>query len=106
MSIRTRAFLETYGIPLAICLCFGFLALHATPAYATDSVDLADGVTTATKSFQKIISVVFGIAALVIVVGGLVVSAFKFTQRDAHAMHYLVGTIAAGVICGIVSGLL
>jgi hypothetical protein len=35
-----------------------------------------------------------------------VLSAFKFTQRDPHALHYLVGTIAAGAICGIVSGIL
>ena len=105
MSTRTKASFETYGIPLAVCLCFGLLALHAAPAFATD-VDLTDGVNTATKGFQKIIGTVFGIAALVIVVGGLVVSAYKFTQRDAHALHYLVGTIAAGAICGIVSGLL
>jgi len=38
--------------------------------------------------------------------GGVVLSAFKFTQRDPHALHYLVGTIAAGAICGIVSGIL
>ncbi len=68
--------------------------------------DLSDGVSSATSSFKSIIKTVFSIAAIVIVVGGLVLSAFKFTQRDPHALHYLVGTIAAGAICGIVSGIL
>ncbi len=68
--------------------------------------DLSDGVSSATSSFKSIIKTVFSIAAIVVVVGGLVLSAFKFTQRDPHALHYLVGTIAAGAICGIVSGIL
>ena len=104
MSTRTKAFLEIYGIPFAVCLCFGLLALHAAPALAEG--DLSDGITTATKDFQKMISVVFKVAGVVIVVGGLAIAAFKFTQRDQHALHYLVGTIAAGVLCAIITAML
>jgi hypothetical protein len=90
------------------------LSLVATPAIVAFMAgfnhamaqDIADGVNTATGQFKSIIKTVFSIAAVVIVVGGLVLSAFKFTQRDPHALHYLIGTIAAGVLCGIVSGML
>ncbi len=82
------------------------LGLIVMVAGAALGQDLSDGVSTATSSFKSIIKTVFSIAAIVVVVGGLVLSAFKFTQRDPHALHYLVGTIAAGAICGIVSGIL
>ena len=68
--------------------------------------DISDGVTTATTQFKSILKTVFGVASIVIVVGGLVLCAFKFTQRDPHALHYLVGTIAAALICGVVAGIL
>jgi len=95
--------LARYGMPLALLVGLAAVAVLATPLLAQD---LTDGVTTATSSFKSIIKTVFSIAAIVIVVGGLVLSAFKFTQRDPHALHYLIGTIAAGAICGIVSGIL
>jgi len=75
-------------------------------ATALAQTDLSDGVALATSSFRSIIKTVFSVTAIVVVVGGLVLSAFKFTQRDPHAVQYLVGTIAAGAICGIVSGIL
>ena len=103
MSTGTKRLVENYGIPLALGLCVLATAAFASPALAQD---LSDGVSTATSSFKSIIKTVFSIAAIVVVVGGLVLSAFKFTQRDPHALHYLVGTIAAGAICGIVSGIL
>lgn len=92
-----------YGIALSMLVGLGILIAFAGPALGQD---LSDGVSSATSSFKSIIKTVFSIAAIVIVVGGLVLSAFKFTQRDPHALHYLVGTIAAGAICGIVSGIL
>ena len=95
--------LARYGMPLALLVGLVVTAMLASPLLAQD---LTDGVTSATSSFKGIIKTVFSIAAIVIVVGGLVLSAFKFTQRDPHALHYLVGTIAAGAICGIVSGIL
>jgi hypothetical protein len=100
---KTQRFLEKLGIAVGVLVAFGLLVCVAGPAIAQD---LSDGVSSATSSFKSIIKTVFSIAAIVIVVGGLVLSAFKFTQRDPHALHYLVGTIAAGAICGIVSGIL
>lgn len=104
MSVQTKSFLGRYGLLLAVLAAFVAVVLVAGPALA--DVDLTDGVSTATSSFKSIIKTVFSIAAIVIVVGGLVLSAFKFTQRDPHAVQYLIGTIAAGAICGIVSGIL
>ncbi|MGD0839321.1 MAG: hypothetical protein ABSB49_22025 [Polyangia bacterium] len=104
MSGKTKSFLERYGSSIAVLASLGAVVLVAGPVLA--QTDLSDGVTTATTSFRAIIKTVFTIAAIVVVVGGLVLSAFKFTQRDPHATQYLVGTIAAGAICGIVSGLL
>jgi len=102
LTQRSRV-LEKYGLAIGVVLGVALLAVCAGPALAQD---LTDGVSTATSSFKSIIKTVFSIAAIVIVVGGLVLSAFKFTQRDPHAVQYLVGTIAAGAICGIVSGML
>jgi hypothetical protein len=104
MSVQTKGFLERYGLLVGVLAVFVGVVLVAGPVLA--DVDLTDGVSTATSSFKSIIKTVFSIAAIVIVVGGLVLSAFKFTQRDPHAVQYLVGTIAAGAICGIVSGIL
>lgn len=104
MFRRTQSFLKGYGLPIAVLVAVGVVVLVARPVLA--DVDLSDGVSTATSSFKSIIKTVFSIAAIVVVVGGLVLSAFKFTQRDPHATQYLVGTIAAGAICGIVSGIL
>ena len=104
MSVHTKHFLQRFGLPLGVVVVFGATTLLAGHVFA--DVDLSDGVSTATGSFKSIIKTVFSIAAIVVVVGGLVLSAFKFTQRDPHATQYLVGTIAAGAICGIVSGLL
>lgn len=104
MPAETKRFLERYGLPISVLLIVGAVVLLGGTAFA--DVDLTDGVSTATSSFKSIIKTVFSIAAIVIVVGGLVLSAFKFTQRDPHAVQYLVGTIAAGAICGIVSGIL
>ena len=103
MSDARCSFLQRYGLPLGLLVCFGLWMLVSGSAIGQD---LSDGVSSATSSFKAIIKTVFSIAAIVIVVGGLVLSAFKFTQRDPHALHYLVGTIAAGAICGIVSGIL
>ena len=103
MSNATKSFLERYGLALAVAAVFLGVVLFAGPALAQD---LSDGVSSATSSFKAIIKTIFSIAAIVVVVGGLVLSAFKFTQRDPHATQYLVGTIAAGAICGIVSGIL
>jgi hypothetical protein len=104
MLTRTHSFLRKYGVALGFFGVVLVVLLVAGPALA--DVDLSDGVSTATSSFKSIIKTVFSIAAIVVVVGGLVLSAFKFTQRDPHATQYLVGTIAAGAICGIVSGIL
>ena len=104
MSFETKHSLQRYGLPLAVFVVFGAVHLLAGRAFA--DVDLSDGVSSATSSFKSIIKTVFSIAAIVVVVGGLVLSAFKFTQRDPHATQYLVGTIAAGAICGIVSSIL
>jgi hypothetical protein len=103
MCRSEKRLLGTYSGVLAF---LGFVALLAIVAGPAVAQDLSDGVSTATSSFKSIIKTVFSIAAIVVVVGGLVLSAFKFTQRDPHALHYLVGTIAAGAICGIVSGIL
>ncbi len=105
MSTKQTTFLEKYGIPLMAIMAIAAVMLFAGPVLA-DGVDLTEGVNTATSSFKAMIKTVFAIAAVVVVVGGLVLSAFKFTQRDPHALHYLVGAIAAGVICGIVSTVL
>jgi len=104
MSNATQSFLERYGLALAVAAVILGVLIIAGPALA--DVDLSDGVSSATSSFKSIIKTIFSIAAIVVVVGGLVLSAFKFTQRDPHATRYLVGTIAAGAICGIVSGIL
>ena len=104
MSNATKSFLERYGLALAVAAVFLGVVIIAGPALA--DVDLSDGVSSATSSFKSIIKTIFSIAAIVVVVGGLVLSAFIFTQRDPHATQYLVGTIAAGAICGIVSGIL
>ena len=103
MSSGRKSILGTHAAVLGLLGVIALLAIAAGPASAQN---LSDGVSTATSSFKSIIKTVFSIAAIVIVVGGLVLSAFKFTQRDPHALHYLVGTIAAGAICGIVSGIL
>lgn len=104
MSGETKHFLRRYGLPIGVLAAAAVIVLVAGPALG--QTDLSDGVSSATSSFKAIIKTVFSIAAIVVVVGGLVLSAFKFTQRDPHATQYLVGTIAAGAICGIVSGLL
>ncbi len=93
----------TNAIAVGLIAAVGLTVMVAGAALGQD---LSDGVSAATSSFKSIIKTVFSIAAIVIVVGGLVLSAFKFTQRDPHALHYLIGTIAAGAICGIVSGIL
>ncbi len=104
MSDEANSFVQRYGVHIGVGLVLVAGALLAGPVLG--QTDLSDGVSTATSSFKAIIKTVFSIAAIVVVVGGLVLSAFKFTQRDPHATQYLVGTIAAGAICGIVSGLL
>jgi hypothetical protein len=104
MSDATKSFLERYGLALAVAAVLLGVLIIAGPALA--DVDLSDGVSSATSSFKSIIKTIFSIAAIVVVVGGLVLSAFKFTQRDPHATQYLVGTIAVGAVCGIVSGIL
>lgn len=106
MLTKTKTFLEQYGMPVMVLMTVAAIMLVAGPALAQGGVDLTEGVNTATSSFKAIIKTVFAIAAIVVVVGGLVLSAFKFTQRDPHALHYLIGAIAAGAICGIVSGIL
>lgn len=93
----------TSALAVGVTAAVGLMVMVAGAAMGQD---LSDGVSSATSSFKSIIKTVFSIAAIVIVVGGLVLSAFKFTQRDPHALHYLIGTIAAGAICGIVSGIL
>lgn len=93
----------TSAFAVGVIAALGLMVMVAGVALGQD---LSDGVSSATSSFKSIIKTVFSIAAIVIVVGGLVLSAFKFTQRDPHALHYLIGTIAAGAICGIVSGIL
>lgn len=103
MSGHRDGFLQRYGMAMGFMVCFGLWLLVSGTAIGQD---LSDGVSSATSSFKSVIKTVFSIAAIVVVVGGLVLSAFKFTQRDPHALHYLVGTIAAGAICGIVSGIL
>ncbi len=104
MLTRSQLFLRKYGVTLGFFGVVLVVLLVAGPVLA--DVDLSDGVSTATSSFKSIVKTVFSIVAIVVVVGGLVLSAFKFTQRDPHATQYLVGTIAAGAICGIVSGIL
>jgi hypothetical protein len=103
MLTQSHLFLRRNWVALGFLGVVVAVLLLAGPALA--DVDLSDGVSSATSSFKSIIKTVFSIAAIV-VVGGLVLSAFKFTQRDPHATQYLVGTIAAGAICGIVSGIL
>ena len=104
MLTQSHLFLRRHWVALGFLGVVVAVLLLAGPALA--DVDLSDGVSSATSSFKSIIKTVFSIAAIVVVVGGLVLSAFKFTQRDPHATQYLVGTIAAGAICGIVSGIL
>ena len=103
MLTQSHLFLRRHWVALGFLGVVVAVLLLAGPALAQD---LSDGVTSATSSFKSIIKTVFSITAIVIVVGGLVLSAFKFTQKDPHAVQYLVGTIAAGAICGIVSGIL
>ncbi len=103
MAMSKNSSLGTSALVVALIAAVGLIVMVAGAALGQD---LSDGVSTATSSFKSIIKTVFSIAAIVVVVGGLVLSAFKFTQRDPHALHYLVGTIAAGAICGIVSGIL
>jgi succinate dehydrogenase/fumarate reductase cytochrome b subunit len=103
LTQTSRVLLRKYGFAIGILVGVGLLAVFAGPALAQD---LSDGVSTATSSFKSIIKTVFAIAAIVVVVGGLLLTAWKFTQRDPNALGYLVGTIAAGAICGIVSGML
>ena len=103
MVMSKNVSVGTNAIVIGLVAAVGLTLMVAGAALGQD---LSDGVSTATSSFKSIIKTVFSIAAIVVVVGGLVLSAFKFTQRDPHALHYLIGTIAAGAICGIVSGIL
>jgi hypothetical protein len=68
--------------------------------------DLEDGVSKASGELKKIIKIGAAATAAVIVVGGLLLSAFKFTQKDPNAHWYLVGTVAGGALCGIAAGML
>jgi hypothetical protein len=70
------------------------------------SGDLEDGVTKASSELKKIIKIGAVAAAAVIVVGGLLLAAFKFTQKDPNAVWYFVGTVAGGALCGIAAGML
>jgi hypothetical protein len=103
MPTSTKNVLKNLGLPTILILGCVLLA-HASPAFG--QIDIGEGITTATSSFKTVLKTVFTIAALVIVIGGLLVTAWKFTQRDPHSFHFLVGAIAAAVICTIISGML
>lgn len=68
--------------------------------------DLEDGVSKASGEMRKILKIGAVSAAVVIVVGGLMLTAFKFTQKDPGAVWYLAGTVAGGVLCGVAAGML
>jgi len=77
--------------------------LAAGYAYAQD---LEAGVNTASGEFKRVIKVGATVATLVIIVFGLLFTAFKFSRKDQDAVWYLAGTVAGAALCGIAAGML
>jgi hypothetical protein len=80
-----------------------FLLGFAHAAYADD---LEAGVSDAATRFKKLIKTGVAVAALVIVVMGLMVTGFKFSQKDPGAIWYLAGTAAGGALFGVAAAML
>jgi RsiW-degrading membrane proteinase PrsW (M82 family) len=68
--------------------------------------DLETGVSDAAVKFKKLIKVGVAVAAVVIVVIGLMVTGFKFSQKDPGAIWYLAGTAAGGALFGVAAAML
>ena len=68
--------------------------------------DLESGVTDAAAKFKKLIKVGVAVSAVVIIVIGLMVTGFKFSQKDPGAIWYLAGTAAGGALFGVAAAML
>ena len=86
---------------VALALTAFFLGLAEASAQ-----DLEAGVNTASGEFKRVIKVGATVATLVIIVFGLLFTAFKFSRKDQDAVWYLAGTVAGAALCGIAAGML
>ena len=87
----------------AAALAALFLVASEAAAFAQD---LEAGVNTASGEFKRIIKIGATVATLVIIVFGLLFTAFKFSRKDQDAVWYLAGTVAGAALCGIAAGML
>ena len=95
--------LASRRLPRAAAVALTAFLLGISQAHAQD---LEAGVNTASGEFKRVIKVGATVAALVIIVFGLLFTAFKFSRKDQDAVWYLAGTIAGSVLCGIAAGML
>ena len=89
----------------AVVLTAFLLGLSDAFTYAF-AQDLEAGVNTASGEFKRVIKVGATVATLVIIVFGLLFTAFKFSRKDQDAVWYLAGTVAGAALCGIAAGML
>jgi len=84
------------------------ICLSAFLAGAQDAIaqDLESGVDEAGVRFRRIIKSGAAVAAAVITVIGLMISGFRFSQKDHSAIWYLAGTAAAGALFGVAAAML
>jgi hypothetical protein len=99
-----RKYARTWWTSPAVAAAAAAFFAGMTSVWA--AADLEDGVSTAAGEFKKILKIGAAAAAVVIVVGGLMITAFKFTQKDPGSIWYLAGTVAGGVLCGVAAGML
>jgi hypothetical protein len=94
-------------LPPRVALGVAAFLLGITDAFtAAMAQDLEAGVNTASSQFKRVIKVGATVATLVIIVFGLIFTAFKFSRKDQDAVWYLAGTIAGAALCGIAAGML
>jgi hypothetical protein len=90
-------------IPVALSVALAAFLLGVQDALADD---LETGVSDAAAKFKKLIKVGVAVSAVVIVVIGLMVTGFKFSQKDPGAIWYLAGTAAGGALFGVAAAML
>jgi hypothetical protein len=80
--------------------------VHAGTALAGSGVDLNAGIDTASTSLKGYVGKGVAVAGLLCMVISLGIGGFKFMNKDPHAVWFLIGVVAGGVIFGVASGLL
>jgi hypothetical protein len=97
-SIRSRF------VPGCVLAAFSAIAVGAREAHA--QVDLTAGFQTASSQLSSYVKTGITLAGLICTVVSLGMGAWKFMNKDPHAVWYLVGVVAGGVLFGVARGVM